>query len=491
VIGTILHDRWRILSELGRGGMGEVYLAEHIALGRKEAIKILMPSLAADPQFVSRFRREARAVNRLRHPNIISIYDFGQLNDNRFYLAMEYAEGESVYRLFKKAGRFDITRALHVLGQLAYAVHHAHSRGVVHRDLKPDNLILVGDDETLKVLDFGVAKIVAADHDESMALSNTNLIWGSPRYMSPERMRGVGNDPRSDLYAIGVMAFELVVGLPPFMGTPDEVIRQHLKTPPTPASRERNDGSVPPELDAVILKCMAKKPDERFASAADLFAALTKVPGYPKSKAEARRRFVPVARRPASLDDAQSGFDNVRGALRQVAEALIDDGENDTRLVSGVANLRDREQTLAGVEAAQDALEHEAAALRETLGDRETSLRFAIGELTYTAKLPTAPAGIEDEIRALEARLATAIANGERLRTVEHEIASIAGQRGAALEQVVAAYDELEGVVEQLLPSRAGQPALAPLVERLALVKRRRPTAARLLASGLGPQEDD
>jgi serine/threonine-protein kinase len=386
VIGTVLHDRWRILAELGRGGMGEVYLAEHITLGRKEAIKILHPSLATDPHFVSRFRREARAVNRLRHPTIISIYDFGQLADNRFYLSMEYADGESVYRLLKMAGRFDVPRALHVLGQLAYAVHHAHSRGVVHRDLKPDNLILVGDDETLKVLDFGVAKIVASDHQESVALSSANMVWGSPRYMSPERARGIGNDPRSDLYAIGVMAYELVVGLPPFMGSPDEVIRAHLKEAPAAPSSARNVNDVPAELDAIVMKLLAKKAEQRFQSAADLFAALNKVPGYPSPKGETRRRFVPVARRPSGTLDAAApqpppGFDNVRGALRQVAEALRDRGVDDTRLVSGVAQLRDREQTLAGVEATQDALEHEAAALRETLGDRETSLRFAIAEL--------------------------------------------------------------------------------------------------------------
>ena len=476
MIGTILHDRWRILAELGRGGMGEVYLAEHIALGRKEAIKILMPSLAADPQFVSRFRREARAVNRLRHPNIIAIYDFGQLSDNRFYLSMEYADGESVYRRLKMAGRFDIPRALHILGQLAYAVHHAHSRGVVHRDLKPDNLILVGDDETLKVLDFGVAKIVASDHQESMALSTSNLIWGSPRYMSPERARGVGNDPRSDLYAIGVMAFEFVVGLPPFMGTPDEVIRAHLKQAPVPASAQRSTGDVPPELDAVILKCMAKKADARFQTAADLFAALTKVPGYPSARPETRRRFVPVTRRPMSLDEGEpQRFDNVRGALRSVAEALIDQGVDTTRLVSGVAQLRDREQALTGVEAAQDALEHEAAGLRETLGDRETSLRFAIGELQYTAKLPGAPPELRDEIKQLQARLDTVIGNRERLREVESKIASTATSRGGALEQVVAAYDELERVVEEVLPAHAGKPGLEPLVQRLALVKRRRP----------------
>jgi hypothetical protein len=481
VIGTILHDRWRILAELGRGGMGEVYLAEHVTLGRKEAIKILKPSLAADPHFVSRFRREARAVNRLRHPNIISIYDFGQLNDSRFYLSMEYADGESVYRLLKMAGRFDITRSLHVLGQLAYAVHHAHSRGVVHRDLKPDNLILVGDDETLKVLDFGVAKIVASDHQDSMALSSTNLIWGSPRYMSPERVRGIGNDPRSDLYAIGVMAYELVVGLPPFMGSPDEVIRAHLKQAPTPPSEARSSMDVPAELDAIVMKLMAKKADDRFQTAADLFAALNKVPGYPSPKNETRRRFVPVPRRPSGTLDAVApsspppGFDNVRGALRQVAEALIDLGVDDARLVGGVAQLRDREQTLAGVEATQDALEHEATALRETLGERETSLRFAIGELSFTATQPNPPPGIVDQIRELEARLATAVANGERLRTLEQQITTVANLRGTSLEQVVAAYDQLERVVEELLPAHAENPTLGPLAQRLALVKRRRP----------------
>jgi hypothetical protein len=475
VIGTILHGRWRILAELGRGGMGEVYLAEHITLGRKEAIKILMPSLAADPQFVSRFRREARAVNRLRHPNIISIYDFGQLADNRFYLSMEYADGESVYRLLKMAGRFDIQRALHVLGQLAYAVHHAHSRGVVHRDLKPDNLILVGPDETLKVLDFGVAKIVASDHQDSVALSSSNMIWGSPRYMAPERIRGTGNDPRSDLYAIGVLAFELIVGLPPYMGSADEVIRAHLKQPAEPPSAHRRDGDVPPELDAIVLRCMEKKADARIQTAAELFAALTKVPGYPKSKTEARRHFVPAARRPVSDDEPTQGFDNVRGALRDVAEALIDHGDVDPRLVSGVAQLRDREQAVAAIEAQQDALEHEATALRETLGDRETSLRFAISELEFTASQPGAPAAVAEEIAALRTRLATAIDNGARLRTVDQELTAVSRQRGSAIDQVVAAYDALERTVEELLPAHAGDPALEALARRLAVVKRRRP----------------
>jgi tRNA A-37 threonylcarbamoyl transferase component Bud32 len=480
VIGTILHDRWRVLAELGRGGMGEVYLAEHLALGRKEAIKILMPKLAADPQFVSRFRREARAVNRLRHPNIIAVYDFGQLPDGRFYLSMEYAEGESVYRVLKAADHFEVPRALHVLGQLTYAVHHAHSRGVVHRDLKPDNLILVGEDETLKVLDFGVAKIVASDHAESMALSANNLVWGSPRYMAPERIRGIGTDHRSDLYSIGVIAFELIIGAPPFSGSSNDVIKAHLSQVPDPPSAWRRTLDIPAELDAIVMRCLAKNPDERFQTAAELFAALNKVPGYPSARTETRRRFVPTPRRPATLVPEQPAtdpgdFGNVRGALRRVAEGLLDLGIDDARLVSGVAALRDHEQALAQLEAAQDALEHEAAAVRETVGDREASLRFALAELEFAAQQWDKPADIEEKIQDLEVRLAAAVANSARLASLAQGSTRVATSRSEGLERLIAAYDALERVVDELLPTHAAHPALAPWVEQLSIVKKRRP----------------
>ena len=371
--------------------MGEVYLAEHLELGRKEALKILMPSLATDPTFVSRFRREARAVNRLHHPNIITIYDFGQLPDERFYLSMEYADGPSVKALLRRGGRFTIPRALHILGQLAYAVHHAHPRGVLHRDLKADNLIATGDDETLKVLDFGVAKIVAADQPESGVISNTNIIWGSPRYMAPERIGGVGDDPRSDLYAIGCLAYELVVGAPPFNGEADEIIHGHLSEQPEPPSMVRPE--IAPELETTILRLLAKDPADRFQSAAEAFAALRKVPGYPGPKLAPRRRFVPVERAPAELDtpDRTGRTGPNRGTLRELADALLDLGLSDTRLVSGIARLRDHEQSLAAFEAMQDALEHELTAVRQTTQDREASLRFALGELELAAAQPGAP----------------------------------------------------------------------------------------------------
>ena len=491
MIGTLLHDRWRILSELGKGAMGEVWLGEHLAQGRKEAIKILKPLLATDPQFVSRFRREARAVNRLRHPNIIAVYDFGQLPDGRFFLSMEYAEGESVYATLKRDDHFSVTRALHLLGQLAYAVHHAHSRGVVHRDLKPDNLILVGEDEVLKVLDFGVAKIVAADFNESMALSNNNLVWGSPRYMAPERIRGVGDDPRSDIYAMGIMLFELLVGGPPFIGNSNEVIRGHLSAMPAAPSSWRPSLDIPPELDAVVMKAIAKEPGDRFQTAAEVYAALHKVPGYPHTKPDARRRFLPVPRRPAALEPerepardesrdtrvdapAQQSFGNVRGALRTVAEALLDLGLTDTRLLTGVAQLRDHEQALAGLEAAQDAIEHESAAVRETMNDRETSLRFALAELEFKSGQPNQPPDLDDAIQLLRGRLATAMASGTKLRELDDNLAGVTASRASGLERLIAAYDELDRIVEELLPAYVEEPSVAAAAERLALVKRRR-----------------
>jgi serine/threonine-protein kinase len=286
--GTILHDRWRILSELGRGGMGEVYLAEHIELARKEALKILMPSLARDRQFVSRFRREARAVNRLRHPNIVALYDYGPLPDGRFFISMEYADGSSVSQIMRRAQPTPAWVTC-LLAQLALAVHHAHSRDVVHRDLKPANLMVVAND-TLKVLDFGMAKIVAPDVAETTPLSATNVIWGTPRYMSPERATGISDDPRSDLYSIGCIGFELLTGRPVFVGSSNDMLQAHMSRPPEPPSAIKPAAGIPPQLDDVILRLLEKRPEDRLQSAAELYALLRRVPGFVEQPAERRRR---------------------------------------------------------------------------------------------------------------------------------------------------------------------------------------------------------
>jgi hypothetical protein len=189
---------------------------------------------------------------------------------------------------------------------------------------------------------------------------------------------------------------------------------------------------------------------------------------------------VPVERTPLQLPASggdTDGYGNLRGALRQVAEAMLDQGSNDTRLVTGVAYLRDHEQTLAGLEAAQDALEHEAGAIRETIGDREVSLRFALGELKFAASQVEPPADVAEKIAELERRLATAVANGERLRSLQDSIAFVASQRADNLDRLKLAYDTLEEVVDEVLPHFVADPAIAPLAERLSMVKLRRPTS--------------
>jgi hypothetical protein len=360
-----------------------------------------------------------------------------------------------------------------LLAQLAYALHHAHSRGVVHRDLKPANLMLVDPDETLKVLDFGMAKIVGGDTAESVALSSGDVVWGTAKYMSPERVTGTGTDPRTDLYAIGCLAVEVLTGTAPFTGTPNDIITAHLgQPPPVPSSRR---AEIPPELDKVILRCLEKRPRDRYPNAAELFAALRRVPGYPVPRPEPRRRFIPrsaVDQSPAELEpDSDDKYGNMRGALRQVAEVLLDLGVDDTRLVSRLAAFRDHERSLARLEAAQDALEHETAAVRETAGDRQAALRFALGELRFVAS-----ENPDDVARAaeLQDRLVNAVADGDRALALDDSIASVAALRAENLDRLRIAYDALLGVVDEILPEFEANPALAGLVERLEAVRARR-----------------
>jgi serine/threonine-protein kinase len=291
MIGEVLDGRYRILERLGAGGMGEVFLAEHLTLGRKEALKVLHPVLAGYPQFVQRFKREAQAAGRVRHPNIVNVHHFGQLPDGRFFLAMEYVEGTALHHLLRRDGPLPVARAKRVLAQLARAVGHAHAMGVIHRDLKPENLVLLdqpGEPDVLKVLDFGIAKIVAPDH-ESQGLTSTGDVFGTPFYMAPELFLGQVADPRADIYAMGCLAFELVVGEPPFLGKTMEVTNAHLTRRADLASVRRPEAGLPGELDLLIDRCLEKDRERRLPSAAAFLQALEAVPDVERVPAPARR----------------------------------------------------------------------------------------------------------------------------------------------------------------------------------------------------------
>ncbi|HEU5059218.1 MAG TPA: serine/threonine-protein kinase [Kofleriaceae bacterium] len=276
-IATELQDRYEILARLGEGSMGEVYLVKPRQGGARHAIKVLR--LVADRESEARFKREASAMNRLRHPNIVAVHGLGALKSGRLYFSMEYAHGGSVRDLLKQCGRVDSGRTAHILLQLADAIDHAHASGVIHRDLKPTNLILTSKDHVpdfLKVLDFGVAKIIAPDYADSLRTSG-NIALGTPAYMAPELLENGRSDTRIDIYSLGCIAFELLTGRPPFIGRAMEVFHQHIHEPAPRASQRAPDAAVHPVLDDLIARCLAKDPADRPATGGDVADALRAV----------------------------------------------------------------------------------------------------------------------------------------------------------------------------------------------------------------------
>ena len=274
--GTVI-GQYRVLRKLGEGGMGAVYLAEHSLLGRRAAVKVLQPELSQKQDIVNRFFNEARAATSIADPGIVQIFDFGYHTDGSAYIVMEFLEGEPLDGRVKRLGRLAPVDALRILRQVASSLQSAHARGIVHRDLKPENIFLVADREVAygerpKLLDFGIAKLT---HDtDSKVKTATAAIMGTPMYMSPEQCRGAGYvDHRSDLYSLGCVLYHLLVGRPPFDGEGvGDIIACHLRSPAPPPSAAVP--GIPPEVDALTLRLMAKAPDERFGTAAELAEAI-------------------------------------------------------------------------------------------------------------------------------------------------------------------------------------------------------------------------
>lgn len=263
LIGRTVGGRHRLISRLGTGGMSAVYLARHVLIDRLVAVKTLRRDLAKDPVQRDRFVREARAVNRINHENIVEITDFGETHDGIVYLVMEFVPGEPLNKALDM-GRFDTTRALRLCREMGSALGRAHEMGVVHRDLKPDNILLVArkdGTESVKILDFGIAKILDAP-----SLTGSQQIFGTPGYIAPEYIQSTDIDGRSDLYSLGVILYEMATGALPFdYEYPGDLLVKHVTEPPIPPS-QRYPG-IQPALEEFILRCLEKLPDDRFRDA--------------------------------------------------------------------------------------------------------------------------------------------------------------------------------------------------------------------------------
>jgi serine/threonine protein kinase len=278
MIGSTLAGKYKIIKKLGEGGMGSVYQAQQQPIERMVAVKVLLGKLAQDEVAVKRFEQEARAVSRMQHPNTVTIFDYGKTEDERLYIVMEYLRGRTLSEALRQTqgAGLDARRAIHVTRQVAASLHDAHAAGIIHRDLKPDNIFLTemgGTKDFVKVLDFGVAKM--ADDGNAGTLTQTGMIFGTPKYMSPEQAEGKPIDFRADIYAIGVVLYEMLVGRPPFLAdTPVALLLKHISEPPAPFRRLRPDLQVLPELEAVTMRALEKSPDRRYLTVSELVADL-------------------------------------------------------------------------------------------------------------------------------------------------------------------------------------------------------------------------
>jgi serine/threonine protein kinase len=283
LIGRIVNERYRIVGTIARGGMGKVYRAEQQPLGRLVALKVLNPNYTGenDPEFHKRFFLEASIASKLTHPNTVTIFDYGRTDDEVFYIAMELLEGRTMHRALREEAPFPADRAMHIARQICRSLREAHGLGVIHRDLKPANIYLMqhGDEsDFVKVLDFGLVKNV--DEKGGEELTQTGLFMGSPKYMSPEQIRGDRVDGRVDVYALGVILFEMLTGRVPFdRANSVNILMAHIQEDVPSMKAFNPEVHVPPALEALVRRCMAKDPALRYASMDEVLAGLKQCSG--------------------------------------------------------------------------------------------------------------------------------------------------------------------------------------------------------------------
>jgi len=267
---VLLSERYQLLERLGTGGMAVVYRAHDRRLDRYVAIKILRENYSPDPAFQERFRQEARAAANLSHPNIVTVHDFGY-DKGRLYIVMEYVPGTDLKSYLKRKGHFSVRDTLSLMTQACAGVGYAHRAGIVHCDIKSQNFIITPD-RRLKVTDFGIARALASIHPEE----RSEVVWGSPQYFSPEQAAGLAPSPASDVYSLGVVAYEMLTGQLPFQAaSAEELARMHREDPPPPPSRY--NPAIPPTLELVILKVLSKEPSARYRTADQLGRILVSI----------------------------------------------------------------------------------------------------------------------------------------------------------------------------------------------------------------------
>ncbi len=330
LLGQTIAGRFRIEGVIGQGGMGKVYKAMHLSLGKEICLKVLKPALLDDPTLVGRFEREAQAASRLNHPNAIHVVDFGRVSDGgTLYIAMEYVQGKDLRTLLRDEGPLSETRIIHLVAQVLSALAEAHAHNVIHRDLKPENIMVeqrLDQADAVKVLDFGIAKILDSNLP---GLTRSDVVCGTPQYMSPEQATGSDIDARCDLYAVGIILYQLTTGELPFDGGNSmEVLTRQVNEEPMPPRQRAPQAAISPEMERLILRAMDKEPSARPQDAGEfrrLLLELHAAPGSSLSPQELSQRPTAIhtpavtATQPANAQSGPTALKRLPTKFRWVA----------------------------------------------------------------------------------------------------------------------------------------------------------------------------
>jgi serine/threonine-protein kinase len=278
LVGKTLADRYRLTRPIGSGGMGTVFLGEHVLIHKPIAVKVLSPDYSSKTEEVERFLQEARAASRIRQENVVDITDFGISREGHVFLVMEYLEGEDLATTSEREGALPWRRAVRMISQIAEALAAAHAQGVIHRDMKPENCFRIrrgGDPDFIKVLDFGIAKIIEEDYDYEQPSSTGSGLLGTPEYVAPELVRGIRPDHRVDIYAVGVIFYRLLTGKLPIQGDSFmATLTAHLMQPPKPPSQVAPEAQIPAPIEAVVMHALEKEQDRRHPTIAEFIREL-------------------------------------------------------------------------------------------------------------------------------------------------------------------------------------------------------------------------
>lgn len=453
LVGRTVGGRYRLISRLGSGGMSAVYLARHTLIDRLVAVKTLRRELAQDPIQRDRFIREARAVNRINHQNIVEISDYGETEDGLVYLVMEYVPGESLLKTLAK-GPMDEARVLHIAEQIGGALARAHQMGVVHRDLKPENLLLMKlkkEGDFIKILDFGIAKILDAP-----SLTGSQQIFGTPGYIAPEYIQSTDIDGRADLYSLGVILYELVTGALPFdYEYPGDLLVKHVTEQPIAPSVRREGVSAP--MEALILKCLRKDPDERFRDAYHFLDEVAQTRERMGTAGAWGSMSRPVDPTDPSVDlpDDEDEKPDLVSSVRQVLDTMVDDGR--ATLVDLIPNPPELLPSNPEELKRPEAPDHGLAGARRWR-DRFDALASAVESLRVSKEVPKAVVDAlrfgRETLASLESGVVSTESHQKEIESLSDEARDFRATLGRAIDQVAQRLSKSRRDFEELAAHR-------------------------------------